>query len=700
MRQALEFFQGRQDLALIGLLMVTIIVMIVPLPTWIIDILITCNISLTLLVLLVAVYLKRPHDFTSFPAIILIATTFRLAITISTTRLILSQADAGAIIDTFGNFVTQGSVIVGLVIFLIVTTVQFVVITKGSERVAEVAARFTLDGLPGRQMSIDSELRAGDITPEEAQAKRAQLEKENQFFGAMDGAMKFVKGDAIAGLIVIAINLIGGISIGMIGENMSAGAAVNVYSRLTVGDGLVSQIPALIVALCAGTIITRVNAGQDSDLGTDIFRQLASHSKSMFLGAGLVCIMAMIPGFPASIFLTVAAILALAGYFMSKREKAEGTLPDGTRADAQRILQDGLDGQTAAQSQKGDIVSIGLGERLFSTLNRRAFLQAREAELQRISGRSGLDMPAFGLFLDDNLGPNQMRVVLDAVPCFSGDIPDDVLIACCEGDLIAINDLPVLQLDKAWPVQPGFWIDQSAADLLTRADVEVLDPAELVARTTGHYISANAARILGHNQVQQIVRELGKEHDNLASQIGQSISAVQLLNILRGLVAEHVPLRPRRILFEALLESTVTGGSTQHFIDNARKALSRQICANIADENQVLSGYVLEPSMELALRGCLASDGDDIRIVPNADISTHLLSDSKMALAEVEPGVTPPVILAASELRAPIYTYLRQNNVEIQVMAFPEISPEFRFHPIGTIGGQLPEPDHLQEAAA
>ena len=228
----LQFFRGRQDLALIFLMILTVMVMIIPLPTILLDLLIALNITFTLLILVVAIYVKRPEEFSAFPSIILLATSFRLAITISTTRLILSQADAGAIIETFGSFVTRGSVLVGLVIFLVITTVQFIVITKGAERVAEVAARFTLDGLPGPQMSIDAELRNGDIDAASAQFKRAQLEKENQFFGAMDGAMKFVKGDAIAGLIIVAINIIGGLSVGMLVQNMPVDAALWVTALL------------------------------------------------------------------------------------------------------------------------------------------------------------------------------------------------------------------------------------------------------------------------------------------------------------------------------------------------------------------------------------------------------------------------------------------------------------------------------------
>ena len=256
----------RQDLALVALLMMTIFMIILPLPTWLIDLLIGMNLSLVILILIVTIYLKNPTSFSTLPSILLFSTLFRLAISISTTRMILVQADAGAIVETFGNFVVAGSVVVGMVIFLIITVVQFIVVTKGSERVAEVSARFSLDALPGRQMSIDSDMRSGEIDMAEAKRRRQDLQLESEFYGSMDGAMKFVKGDAIAGLIIIAVNLIGGIAVGVLTHDMSGGEAVARYSLLTVGDGLVSQIPALLMAISAGIVITRITHEESKDL--------------------------------------------------------------------------------------------------------------------------------------------------------------------------------------------------------------------------------------------------------------------------------------------------------------------------------------------------------------------------------------------------------------------------------------------------
>jgi len=286
--------------------------------------LIGVNMASAVLLLMMALYLKNPLDFSTLPSIILITTIFRLALSITTTRLILLQADAGDIVETFGNFVIAGELIVGLVVFLIITIVQFVVITKGSERVAEVAARFTLDALPGKQMSIDADLRNGDIEQHEARSRRSVLERESQFFGAMDGAMKFVKGDAIAGLIIVAVNLIGGISIGMFRKGMSAGEAVDVYSLLTVGDGLAAQLPALFVSLAAGSVITRVAADDTENLGTDITRQMVSSSLALRVAAAILLIMMFIPGFPWPVFLLIGLIFLAISFAQPLRKMVFG----------------------------------------------------------------------------------------------------------------------------------------------------------------------------------------------------------------------------------------------------------------------------------------------------------------------------------------------------------------------------------------
>src|SRR4051812_2931446 len=312
---------NRTDLFLAALIVCIIFMMILPLPTWLVDALIAVNMCIAAVLLMVAMYLPSPLAFSSFPSVLLVTTLFRLGIEIATTRLILLQADAGHIIETFGNFVVGGNLVVGLVVFLILTIVQFVVITKGAERVAEVGARFSLDAMPGKQMSIDGDMRAGVIDMDEARKRRTLVEKESQLYGSMDGAMKFVKGDAIAGLIIVAVNLLGGILIGTMQRGMSAAEAMKVYSILTIGDGLIAQIPALFISIGAGMIVTRVTTGDGpSNVGRDVGQQILSQPKALLIGCAVMVGFGLIPGMPTVTFLILAAALASVGYTLSKGE--------------------------------------------------------------------------------------------------------------------------------------------------------------------------------------------------------------------------------------------------------------------------------------------------------------------------------------------------------------------------------------------
>ena len=303
--RALIFLSGRTDLIVAILMLVAIAMIIIPLPTWLVDVLIAVNIMLSMLVLLVVFYIEKPVEFSSFPSVILILTLFRLAITITTARLILLQADAGEIVSAFGNFVVGGDIAVGMVVFLIITIAQFVVITKGGERVAEVAARFTLDALPGKQMAIDNDMRSGDIDQAEASRLRKGLERESHLFGSMDGALKFVKGDAIASILVIMVNLIGGMVVGSLKHGMTIGTAAETYSLLSVGDGLVAQIPSLFISVAAGTLVTRVSG--ETDLGTEVAGQLFVEPRALMMGSVILAAMAFLPGFPTVAFLVLSA---------------------------------------------------------------------------------------------------------------------------------------------------------------------------------------------------------------------------------------------------------------------------------------------------------------------------------------------------------------------------------------------------------
>jgi len=317
----LQGIAARQDLMLVALLVLTTVMMILPMPTVFADILIATNIALSILLMMVAIYINGPVEFSTLPTVILVTTAFRLSLSITTSRMILVQGDAGEIIRSFGEFVIAGNIVVGLVVYLIITIVQFVVITKGSERVAEVAARFTLDALPGKQISIDTDLKNGDIDQQEARRRRGTLEKESQLYGAMDGAMKFVKGDAIASLVIIVVNLVGGMTIGVLQRGLSFSEAVQTYSLLAVGDGLIAQIPALLISLTAGVIVTRVTSAVGGNLGRDMVSQVTADPRVLQVASAVLAGLAFVPGFPVSVFLTLAVLLGAAGWGLSGRRR-------------------------------------------------------------------------------------------------------------------------------------------------------------------------------------------------------------------------------------------------------------------------------------------------------------------------------------------------------------------------------------------
>jgi type III secretion protein V len=411
----LERIAARQELALVGMLVLTMAMMILPIPTAFADVLIAGNIGLAMLLMMVAIHISGPVEFSTLPSIILITTAFRLSLSITTSRMVLVQADAGEIIRTFGEFVIAGNVVVGLVVYLIITIVQFVVITKGSERVAEVAARFTLDALPGKQISIDTDLKNGDIDQKEARQRRRTLEKESQLYGAMDGAMKFVKGDAIASLVIIVVNLVGGMTIGCLQRGMSFAEAVHTYSLLAVGDGLIAQIPALLISLTAGVIVTRVTSEAGSNLGRDIMSQLTGEPRTLQISALVLAALAFVPGFPAAVFLTLAIVVGAVGWALAGRAKAKERSFAAAARGAERAIH-----EAAA-------LKVSLGGSFANDL--KPLNEAFDAMRLDLGTVLGIAVPRLLGSVNDDLPPRSWRLDVNGVPSGegAGDRPDDIL---------------------------------------------------------------------------------------------------------------------------------------------------------------------------------------------------------------------------------------------------------------------------------
>ncbi len=690
-RKSLITLSLRQDLALVLLLMIIITVMILPLPTYLMDALIVLNLSLTILILMVSIYLHKAEDFSIFPSILLLATTFRLAISISTTRLILSQADAGDIIRTFGVFVTQGSVVVGLVIFIIITTVQFVVVTKGAERVAEVAARFTLDAMPGRQMSIDAELRNGDIDQQEAIRKRQELEKENKFFGAMDGAMKFVKGDAIAGIIIIIVNLAGGFGIGTISMGMSAGEAANVYSRLTIGDGLVSQIPALLLAICAGMVITRVTTKEQSDLGTDIVTQLAGSSKTLIIAGIILALLGLVPGFPLAFFLFAALVFVGGGLLVRRRElnKHNDKLQFIENSDDMAVEQAASDVRSSDNLEEevsvkpNDVADISVGAELRKIIDLRKFITLRRDVLNNFEENMGVLLPEFGYKEKPGLNPTEFEINIENVPVFKAIMKENNIIALCDKEALELLNIPFSPLDDAWPIRGGNWVNEKFAKKLDEAKINILGHTETLVNIAGWFIKRNAHQIIGFEQVQQILQKLQHEHPQLAAEVAKKIDASQLLEIIRRLIEEAVPIYSRRLLFEGLLSAINKNNDTASIVEHIRYVLRRQICRSLSDENNNIACYIIEPDLEKRLKQSIRADKGTLQL--DAKTSQSLLEQVGRIPNSEYLGVAPAVIITSGEVRQYLRNFLKNHNLEIKIIAFQEVANEFHMRPVGTI---------------
>jgi type III secretion protein V len=654
----------RSDVIVASFMMLAVIMMVIPLPTLAVDMLIAVNMSLSLLVLVVAFYIGRPGDFSSLPPIILMATLFRLALSITTTRLILLHADAGDIVETFGKFVIGGEVVVGLVVFLIITAAQFIVITKGSERVAEVAARFTLDAMPGKQMSIDNDLRNGDIDQTEARGRRSRLERESQLYGAMDGAMKFVKGDAITGIIIVFVNLIGGLLIGMLNRGMSFGDASHTYSLLTVGDGLIAQIPALLISIAAGMVVTRVASETEVDLGTEIFRQLGSSDKALALAAVILVGAAFVPGFPTLIFLSLATLFG--GFaFMINRRHPKMAPPTVQQPEPEMIdLDDGpvIEHTVISSGSTRHRVVAHVGANIGEAVWPERFRLEADHVRDMLKADLGLEIPAVEMRPEASLLPDRFRVDLEGVPIVEGEIPRNALL---------LNEGPPQVAG-----QRAIWIGADEAELLSEAGIGFHDPAATLAKSLSHSLRRYAAHFIGIQETRELLTLMEGEYAELVKEATRAVPLNKLSDILRRLVEEDVPIGNLRAILEALVEWGGRENDPLLLTERVRIALARQICHRHAQLNRVLSAYVLSRAAEDAIRNAIKSTGVGKMLALPEDASRAMLLQLRQALADAG-DQQAAVLLTSLDIRRVMRNYLLRNDVELPVMSYQEIAPEY-----------------------
>ncbi len=684
-KQWLNKLAGRQDLILVVLMVMTIIMMILPLPTVVIDLLLATNISLTVLLLMVGIYLKDPVEFSTLPSVILISTVFRLSLSISTTRLILVQADAGQIVSTFGEFVIAGNLIVGLVVFLIITVVQFVVITKGSERVAEVSARFTLDALPGRQMSIDADLRNGDIDQVEAKRRRQLLQKESQLYGAMDGAMKFVKGDAIAGLVIIAVNLLGGLMVGTMQLGMSMSEALQVYALLTVGDGLVAQIPALFMSITAGTIVTRVTTEETKNLGSDIAGQLVHNPRTLRLAAIVLLGLGLVPGFPTAIFWLLAAILGGTGILFHMRDRKLADEED-ERLAAEALKAD----ETPASLPSQEVIGLCLAPSLHEAIDPASFEQRLQRVRKLLFEQLGLPFPHIHTHVDEALENGSYRIELDDVPMDDGTLPLGKLLLCDEPDHL---ELAGIEGEKGGPFigRPRtIWIEDRHKAALIDAGIGTMDTAECLAACVRHTLGRYASQFIGVQETHAILATVDSAYGDLVREAQKVVPIQKMADVFRRLLDENVSIRNLRIVLDALIEWGNREQDVVLLAEYVRSALKRQICNGYADPQKVLHAFLLERDVELVLREAIRQTSVGGYLALSDEDGARLLATFHQHAERLAADSVCPVVLTSLDIRRFLRSLLVKNNIRVPVLSFQDLAPEFTVQPVITI-----KMDHL-----
>ena len=663
-------------------LMAAILMMVVPVSPVVLDVMLAANLALAVLILLGTILLKDSLDFSVFPSLLLITTLLRLALNVSSTRLILLEGYAGKVIETFGNFVIGGSVVVGLVVFFILIVIQFVVITSGASRVAEVGARFTLDAMPGKQMAIDADLTAGLINEEQARELRARIAKEADFYGAMDGASKFVKGDAIAGLIITAINLFGGLAVGAGMMGLSFQEAIETFSLLTVGDGLVSQLPALLISVSTGLLVTRVRS--EEDLSGELAEQLFNRPKAMRISSYMVAGLSLLPGLPTLSFLGIAGVLFVASG-RSKKDQAEAAKPASepvvsVSPDSPEALLPGMRVEPLELHLAYDILDLIDTEHGGDLLDRVRALRGQIAQ------ELGFVMPYVRTRDDVTLPPNTYQILLRGVEVARGTVPPDRLLAIPTGD-----DAEIAALGGEETTEPVFgltayWLPASARSAAVAAGATVVDRSSVIVTHMAEVVRSNAALLLSRQDVQELVESLRHDEPILASEVGSERLQLGMFHqVLRSLLDERVPIRDLGRIIEAL--TSRPGLQTVDLMVNAaRAALGRTIVSRIAPDG-TLGVITLEPQLETSLHEALREVDGEVLLVPDPRAMHDLVAQTGNLLAEK--GASRTAIVCSQALRRPLRNAMRSAGLEVPVIAYPEIPASITVETKGVIAHAL-----------
>jgi len=689
---------GRGHLGIPLLLLVMLAMMMLPVPPFLLDVFFTFNIALSIVVLLVCVYALRPLDFSVFPTILLVATLLRLALNVASTRVVMlhgqdGHAAAGKVIQAFGEVVIGGNYVVGIVVFAILMIINFVVVTKGAGRISEVSARFTLDAMPGKQMAIDADLNAGLIDQPQAKARRLEVAQEAEFYGSMDGASKFVRGDAIAGLLILFINLIGGMAVGILQHNMSFGDAGRVYALLTIGDGLVAQLPSLLLSTAAAIMVTRASGSEE--MGKLINRQMFTSPKALFVAAGLMVVMGLVPGMPHFSFISLGMVAAGGAYLLWKKQnqikemallevkRQQDLLPSPTRIQDSKEL--GWDDVTPI-----DIIGLEVGYRLIPLVDRNQggqLLARIKGVRKKLSQELGFLMPTVHIRDNLDLAPSAYRLTLMGVTLAEAEIYPDRELAINPGQVYgSLNGINAK--DPAFGLE-AVWIEVSQRAQAQSLGYTVVDASTVVATHLNQILYKHCHELIGHEEVQQLMQLLAKSSPKLAEELVPGVLSLSaLLKVLQALLSEQVPVRDIRTIAEAIANAAPRSQDTAALVAAVRISLCRAIVQSIVGIEPELPVITLEPRLEQILLNSLqkAGQGQEEGVLLEPSMAEKLQRSLIEAAQRQEMQGQPVILLVAGPVRAMLSRFGRLAVPNMHVLAYQEIPDNKQVTIVATVG--------------
>lgn len=673
------------------LVMMILLMMVIPLAPFILDMLFTFNICLSMVVLLAVVYSKKPLDFAAFPTILLISTLLRLSLNVASTRIVLLNGhngtdSAGQVIKAFGDFVVGGNYTVGFVVFIILVIINFVVITKGAGRISEVSARFTLDAMPGKQMAIDADLNSGLIEQEEAKRRRSEISQEADFYGAMDGASKFVKGDATAGIFILVINILGGLAIGAMQHGLSMSDAARIYTLLTIGDGLVAQIPSLLLSTSAAIMVTRVSS--DSDMGEEIVKQLFHNPKTLLVTAFMIGAMGIIPGMPNVAFLLIAAACAFGAFWLDKQQQqvevVEEEPEENIIPEERELSWDDID--------LIDSIGLEVGYRLIPMVDKNQngqLLSRIKGVRKKLSQELGFLLPSIHIRDNLDLEPNSYRITIKDTTIAKAEVQPGRELAINPGHVFGELPGPV-STDPVFGLE-AVWIDIEQRDQSQSLGYTVVDSSTVVATHLSQVLQEHAYELLGHKEVQKLLEQYEKNHPKVLEDIVPKVVTLgTIVRVLQNLLKENIPIRDLNTIFETLIEHTDKSQNPDVLTSLVRVSLGRLIIERIVGEESEIPVITLDNSLEQLLQKTYQSIADGSGAI-EPGLAQKILGLLKDAAERQEVAGQPAILLVPDTLREMLARFVKQNISRMHVLSYSEIPDGKQIKFIASVGGTVDE---------